>query len=276
MIYAYFVIHIKRLHDLNHSGWWSLLLLLPIPLGLTIYLAIRKGSLESNRFGESPLTKKPSQSTSRNDSFIKDPYERLMAESKGRTLTEESSPAQTKPFNLFSLQNGLIGCGILFALFAFSKLRKGADETTGLGQVQEIAQAGGGARSGQVQEIENLIKKLPFKSLREKMLNNKRGLGGIYMNGKLVDLGTFITEDRVLIRRIDVSRAIKQALSKRQKVELLLLDGTLLQIISHVASNPSPLVQMAVFQVDQAVGTPGPETLNDKNRQTLEKMGAFR
>ena len=46
----------RRLHDTNRSGWWQLLLLIPIigPIWLLIYLVIR-GNDGENSFGENPL-----------------------------------------------------------------------------------------------------------------------------------------------------------------------------------------------------------------------------
>ncbi len=46
----------KRLHDLDHSGWWQLLGLIPlVNIGLGIYLLFWKGTTGSNRFGVDPL-----------------------------------------------------------------------------------------------------------------------------------------------------------------------------------------------------------------------------
>ena len=46
----------KRLHDLDHSGWWQLLGLVPlVNIGLGIYLLFWKGTNGENRFGSDPL-----------------------------------------------------------------------------------------------------------------------------------------------------------------------------------------------------------------------------
>lgn len=42
---------VKRLHDANKSGWWSLLLLPPATLFFLIYLFFLSGSKEANRWG---------------------------------------------------------------------------------------------------------------------------------------------------------------------------------------------------------------------------------
>ena len=48
---------IMRLHDRNHSGWWLLLVLLPVvgALWLVWQCAFRRGLAQGNRWGEDPL-----------------------------------------------------------------------------------------------------------------------------------------------------------------------------------------------------------------------------
>jgi len=47
---------IKRLHDLDLSGWWSLVFVIPIiNFGLGLYLTFAKGTDGPNRFGADPL-----------------------------------------------------------------------------------------------------------------------------------------------------------------------------------------------------------------------------
>lgn len=49
---------IKRLHDRNHTGWWSLIFLIPlINLLLFLYIALFRGNKHSNRFGAPRPTK---------------------------------------------------------------------------------------------------------------------------------------------------------------------------------------------------------------------------
>lgn len=45
---------IRRLHDTDHSGWWALLLLVPLAGLYIIYLCIIEGTNGPNRFGNSP------------------------------------------------------------------------------------------------------------------------------------------------------------------------------------------------------------------------------
>jgi len=55
---------VRRLHDTDRSGWWALLMLIPI-LGTLILLVfcVLKGTDGSNRFGDDPL--KPNTSVGR-------------------------------------------------------------------------------------------------------------------------------------------------------------------------------------------------------------------
>ena len=61
IIYAFFVIYIKRLHDLNLTGWLSLIILFPVlNFFFTIYLCIKDGSPGQNKHGDSLLYDGPS------------------------------------------------------------------------------------------------------------------------------------------------------------------------------------------------------------------------
>ena len=58
MIYFSFIFAIRRLHDLNKSGWLSLLMLIPlVNLGLAVYLTFAKGDDRSNQYGPRRNTK---------------------------------------------------------------------------------------------------------------------------------------------------------------------------------------------------------------------------
>ena len=58
VLYFSFIFAIRRIHDRNHSGWLSLLTLIPlINLGLTMYLAFAKGDEHENQFGLPRSTK---------------------------------------------------------------------------------------------------------------------------------------------------------------------------------------------------------------------------
>jgi uncharacterized membrane protein YhaH (DUF805 family) len=47
---------VRRLHDINKSGWWYLLFLIPIVNIWLFILFCKKGDLEDNRFGKSPYS----------------------------------------------------------------------------------------------------------------------------------------------------------------------------------------------------------------------------
>ena len=53
MIYAMFALCIKRLHDLNLAGWYSVALLIPfLNIVFIAHLCVKKGDLGSNKYGE--------------------------------------------------------------------------------------------------------------------------------------------------------------------------------------------------------------------------------
>jgi uncharacterized membrane protein YhaH (DUF805 family) len=52
-------ITVKRLHDVDKSGWYCLLFLVPVAnVILGFYLLFKKGTQGINRFGEDPLSSK--------------------------------------------------------------------------------------------------------------------------------------------------------------------------------------------------------------------------
>ncbi|RZG88697.1 DUF805 domain-containing protein [Acinetobacter sp. WCHAc060033] len=56
-LYTFFIFTIRRLHDLNRSGWFSILLLVPvIQIFLFCYLLLFNGSRQSNSYGEPRTT----------------------------------------------------------------------------------------------------------------------------------------------------------------------------------------------------------------------------
>ena len=53
IIYAFFIIYIKRLHDLNQSGWLSLIILFPVlNFFFTAYLCLKDGAPGQNKYGD--------------------------------------------------------------------------------------------------------------------------------------------------------------------------------------------------------------------------------
>lgn len=55
MLVPSIAVTVRRLHDINHSGWWFLLMLIPV-LGTVILFCgmILDGEAEQNQYGESP------------------------------------------------------------------------------------------------------------------------------------------------------------------------------------------------------------------------------
>lgn len=52
VLYFTFIFTIRRLHDRNHSGWLSLLLLVPLAnIGIALYLLFAPGNAQSNAYG---------------------------------------------------------------------------------------------------------------------------------------------------------------------------------------------------------------------------------
>ena len=49
---------VRRLHDVDRSGWWYLLVLIPVIGGLVLIFGffIHRGTVGPNRFGADPLT----------------------------------------------------------------------------------------------------------------------------------------------------------------------------------------------------------------------------
>jgi len=70
-IWATLAVNCKRWHDLNKSGWWSLINLIPIvgQIWLFIELGFLKGTPGSNRFGEDPGPDSESESDFNIDDF---------------------------------------------------------------------------------------------------------------------------------------------------------------------------------------------------------------
>ena len=54
-IIQYFLLSIRRLHDLNESGWYVLLTFVPITKFFILWLMFRKGTQGTNKYGEPPI-----------------------------------------------------------------------------------------------------------------------------------------------------------------------------------------------------------------------------
>jgi len=57
MLYPSLAVHTKRWHDRNKSGWWSLIVLIPMvgAIWLIVELGVLRGTDGENRYGPDPL-----------------------------------------------------------------------------------------------------------------------------------------------------------------------------------------------------------------------------
>jgi uncharacterized membrane protein YhaH (DUF805 family) len=53
--FQYFPLAVRRLHDLNSSGWYVLITFLPFGQLLILWLMFRKGTPGPNKYGDEPL-----------------------------------------------------------------------------------------------------------------------------------------------------------------------------------------------------------------------------
>ncbi len=61
MLYPWLALSIKRLHDVNKSGWFSLIVLIPFGAVFLLILYCTRGTLGPNRFGSDPLAEERAQ-----------------------------------------------------------------------------------------------------------------------------------------------------------------------------------------------------------------------
>ena len=54
MFLQYFPLAIRRLHDLNASGWYVLLTFVPFGQFLILWIMFKKGTVGSNKYGDPP------------------------------------------------------------------------------------------------------------------------------------------------------------------------------------------------------------------------------
>jgi len=54
-ILQYFPLSVRRLHDLNESGWYVLLTFVPFCQFFILWLMFRKGTQGTNKYGEPPI-----------------------------------------------------------------------------------------------------------------------------------------------------------------------------------------------------------------------------
>ena len=49
-------VNVRRLHDINRTGWWTLIVFTVVGVFLLLYWACKKGTAGPNRFGPDPLS----------------------------------------------------------------------------------------------------------------------------------------------------------------------------------------------------------------------------
>ena len=256
LLYSFCVIYIKRLHDLNKSGWWALITLIaPIGLPFFIYLAVARG-----KFSQEDQSEDLKASKDNEISEIRDPYERLIKEAEINNevdFPEKQDSEMKQTTQLLSTKNGLIALAILAVFFLVSKCKDKYRITNDPKGVENM------------QKILNILP----ESTRKEVLKNKRSMGGVFIDDQFITVGVPITKDRILIRGVQFNSILQTSLSQNKKAEILFLDNNSANITKFITSNNALSVQMAVFQIDKTIGTPG--HLNEKNRNLLQQMNAF-
>ena len=56
LMIASFAVMVRRLHDVNRSGWWFLIYLTIIGIFVLLYWYVQKGDEADNRYGSDPLS----------------------------------------------------------------------------------------------------------------------------------------------------------------------------------------------------------------------------
>ena len=63
LVIAGLSLSVRRLHDIDRSGWWFLIIFTIVGVFVLIYWACKKGDEGENRFGADPLGSEPPEST---------------------------------------------------------------------------------------------------------------------------------------------------------------------------------------------------------------------
>jgi uncharacterized membrane protein YhaH (DUF805 family) len=88
LICPFVAVNIRRLHDTNRSGWWLLLLIVPLLGFVNLYFYLKRGTSGSNRFGKNPLSKSKSATRSQATSkAMKKTKSKAKAKAKKKTKT---------------------------------------------------------------------------------------------------------------------------------------------------------------------------------------------
>lgn len=63
VILPWYALAVRRLHDVDRSGWWWLIAFTLVGIPVLLYWSAKKGSAGENRFGSNPLTTTSSPNT---------------------------------------------------------------------------------------------------------------------------------------------------------------------------------------------------------------------
>ena len=55
MFFQFIPLSVRRFHDINCSGWWTLLFILPFTQIVILWLMFKKGTSSTNDYGEEPV-----------------------------------------------------------------------------------------------------------------------------------------------------------------------------------------------------------------------------
>lgn len=122
------------------------------------------------------------------------------------------------------------------------------------------------------QSIQEITEDIPvFVRSIIKKLGLEDSMAIVSVDGQMITISTFITPNRLLVRKKEIKETIQNALAQNKKLQVKNLQDEAF-IIRLVAYDDA--VQMAVFETDRPIGSP--HTLDEYEMDILEKMHAFR
>ena len=94
---------VRRLHDTNLSGWWSIITIIPFGWIVMLYWLIKKGDLSDNRFGAPPYGSKSNNSAAAQAARSR--QEPSPASNSNDTNPSAAKPSEPSPSAESSRQN---------------------------------------------------------------------------------------------------------------------------------------------------------------------------
>ena len=90
----------RRFHDTNHSGWWTIVTIIPFGWVLMLYWLVKKGDPAENKFGMPPIGSKSNHSSAARAARSTDssPSEPIPSESRAARAARstDSSPSESR------------------------------------------------------------------------------------------------------------------------------------------------------------------------------------